>query len=64
MLSRYVAFIQLDNPLIMKQNTLRNAEDVEKLTAQIETLTTVLENSMKGGKLPPAAIERIGRLSS
>jgi hypothetical protein len=50
--------------LIVKQNTLRNAEDVEKLTTQIETLTTVLENLKEGGKLPPAVIERIGRLSS
>jgi hypothetical protein len=48
----------------MEQNTLQNAEDVEKLTTQIEALTTILENSKKGGKLPPAAIERISRLSS
>jgi hypothetical protein len=53
-----------DKPLIMEQNTMRNAEDVEKLTTQIEALTTILEHSKEGGNLPPAAIERIGRLSA
>jgi hypothetical protein len=48
----------------MKQNTLLNAEDVEKLATQIEELATALENSMESGTLPPATIDRIGRLSS
>jgi hypothetical protein len=53
-----------ENLLNMEQNTLRNSEDIEKLATQIEELATALANSTKDGKLPPATIERIGRLSS
>jgi hypothetical protein len=59
-----MASYSFENPLNVRQNTLQNAEDVEKLATQIEELATALANSMKGGTLPPATIERIGRLSS
>jgi hypothetical protein len=62
-LSRQVASYSFEIPLIVKQITPPIAEDIEKLAAQIEALTTVLENLKKGGTLPPAAIERTCRLS-
>jgi hypothetical protein len=51
-------------PVMLKQKTSQNSEDVEKFAQQIAGLNTFLENMKNRGAFPQAVIERIGRLST
>jgi hypothetical protein len=63
MLSRYIYVIRQRESSNAGVENITNVEDVEKLAKQIEELTAALENAKRGGGLPPAAVDRINRLS-